>query len=196
MRQVLLAVALLASPAAVMAEGLSYTYVDARYFSTDADATSVNQSGGELSGSLALGELFYVLAEGSFGETERFSSGSTSGKFQTISASGRLGVHHELAPTLDVIANVGALYGEVKGKGGFSGSDDDVGYVVEGGLRLALVPSVEVGASYTYQDIFSDTSGSMTGDLQYHFDEHFSAVASATFASSTDVFTVGARYRF
>ena len=182
MRPALLAAALLASPAAVMAEGLSYTYVDARYFSTDADSTSVNQQGGALSGSYALDEMFYVAVDGSYGS-----------KYQTVSASTRLGVHHEIAPSLDVFANAGALYGRVKVG---SSSDNDVGYVVEGGLRLALVPTVEVGASYAYQDLFSDTSGSLKGDLQYHFDEHFSAVASATSASSTDVFTIGARYRF
>lgn len=183
MRPALLAAALLASPAAVMAEGLSYTYVDARYFSTDADSTSVNQQGGALSGSYALDEMFYVAVDGSYGS-----------KYRTVSASSRLGVHHEVAPSLDVFANAGALYGGVEV--GTSSSDSDVGYVVEGGLRLALVPTVEVGASYAYQDLFSDTSGSLTGNLQYHFDEHFSAVASATFASSTDVFTIGARYRF
>ncbi|MES2886240.1 MAG: outer membrane beta-barrel protein [Pseudomonadota bacterium] len=197
MRHALLAAALITAPAAVMAEGISYTYVDARYFSTDSDALSTNQQGGTLSGSLALGDIFFVAADGSYGESEDITLAGVSGSFQTTAAALRLGVHHTLAPTLDIVASAGGLYGEVRGKDGFSGAkDDDTGYLVEAGLRLSLVPQVEVAALYNYADIFEETSSGFVGELQFHFTEHISAVASANFARSTDIYSFGARYRF
>ena len=197
MRHALLAAALIAAPAAVMAEGISYTYVDARYFSTDSDALSVNQQGGALAGSLAIGDNLFVATDGSFGKSEDITVGGVSGSFETTSASLRLGVHHTLAPTLDIVASAGGLYGEVKGKDGFSGAkDDDTGYLVEAGLRLSLVPRVEVAALYNYADLFEDTSSGFIGELQFHFTDHLSAVTSANFARSTDIYSFGARYRF
>ncbi len=197
MRRTLLAAVLLAAPAAVLAEGLSYTFVDARYFSTDSDAVTVNQQGGSLAGSFALNEQFFVTADASYGETDDIAaSATTSGSFQTLAGSLRLGAHHPITPVLDIVANGGVLAAEVKGKGAFNGSDSDVGYLAELGMRLALVGPVEVGAFYAYQDIFDDNSSGFTGDLQYHVTSHFSAVFSANFSRGTDVYSFGARYRF
>ena len=197
MRHALLAAALIAAPAAAMAEGISYTYVDARYFSTDSDALSVNQHGGTLAASLALGPIFFIAADGQYGQSEKVTIAGASGRFDTIAASARIGAHHALAPTLDIIADVGALYAEFKGKGSFNGQDDDdIGYVAEAGLRLALIPQVEVGAFYAYQDVLDDSNSFFTADLQYHVLPNVSIVGSASNARSTDVYMVGARYRF
>ena len=197
MRNVLIIAALLAAPAAALAEGISYTYVDARYFSTDSDALSADQHGGIISGSFALSPVLYVTGDGQFGESERVAVGTSSGRFNTISASARIGAHHALTPTLDILAEGGALYSEFKGKGAFSGSsDDDIGYTAQAGLRLALVPQVEVSALYAYQNVLDSDNSFFTADLQYHFNDHVSLVGSATNARSVDFYTVGARYRF
>ena len=197
MRNVLIIAALLAAPAAVMAEGISYTYVDARYFSTDSDALSADQQGAIISGSFALSPIFYVAGDGQFGQSERIAVGASSGRFDTISGSARIGAHHALTPTLDIIADGGMLYSEFKGKGAFNGqSDDDIGYTAQAGLRLALVPQVEVSAFYAYQDVLDSDNSFFTADLQYHFTDHVSLVGSATNARSVDFYTVGARYRF
>ncbi len=197
MRNALFALALLSVPATVLADEISYTFLDARYFSTDSDAVSINQQGGSIAGSLALGDVFFVTADGSYGESDDITFGGMTGSFETTSASIRAGVHHTLAPTLDVVLNAGGLYGEAKGKGAFNGQkDDDTGYLIETGLRVALMPKVEVAAFYNYADLFDDTSSGFVGDVQFHITEHISAVASANFARSTDVYSFGARYRF
>ncbi|MDO9452452.1 MAG: outer membrane beta-barrel protein [Stagnimonas sp.] len=197
MRHALLAAALIAAPATVMAEGFSYSYLDARYFSTDTDAVSVNQQGGALSGSFALTPMFYVAADGSYGKSEKVAVGTATGSFETISGSARLGAHYPITEVLDVLANAGALYGEVKGKGAFNGeSEDDIGYVGEVGLRLALIPKLEVGAFYNYQDIFSDSTSAFTAELQYHVVEKFTVVGSAVSGRNADVYTIGGRYHF
>lgn len=196
MRHALIAAALLAAPAAALAEGFSYSYLDARYFSTDSDAVSVNQNGGVVTGSLALNPVFYVIGNGSYGQSEDFTSGGLTGSVDILTGSARFGAHHALTEALDVFANAGVLYQERKGNGGFSGKDDDVGYIGQVGFRVALVPVVELGAFYGYQDLFNTTSGSFTADLQYLATDHWSGIASANSSRGIDVYTFGVRYRF
>ena len=197
MRHALIAAALIAAPAVTMADGLSYTYVDGRYFSTDSDAVSINQHGGSLSGSLAIGPTFFVAADGSYGMSEKFTIGTQSGKVDTMAASLRAGVHHALTPVLDAVVSAGGLFADVSGSGDFKGtSDNDFGYIAEAGLRLALTPSVELGAFYTYQSIFNDDSGAFTADLMYHFNAQWSLVGSASNGANSDVYAVGARLNF
>lgn len=197
MRHILLTAALIAAPTAVLAEGFSYSYADLRYFSTDTDVNSINQHGATLSGSLALNEMFFVAGDASYGRSERFSVGSSSGKFDTIVASARLGAHQAITPVLDLVGSAGGLYGDVSGKDGFKGnSDNDFGYIAEAGLRLAVIPQVELGAFYNYQSLFNDDRSAFTADLQFHFTEQLSFVASATNGRNADFYTVGARYHF
>ncbi len=191
------AAVLLAAPAAVMAEGLSYTYVDLRYFSTDSDAVTVNQRGGALSGSLALGPIFFVAADASYGVSEDFSVGTSEGSFESFAGSVRLGAHHAITPALDIVASGGALFADIAGKGAFDGqSDDDIGYLANAGLRLQVIENAELGVSYVYQSVFDSDSSGFTADLQYHFTDHVSVVGNATHGLSTDFYGIGARYRF
>lgn len=197
MRHALVALALIAAPAAAMAEGISYNYADARYFSTDSDALSINHQGVTFAGSYALTDQFFVAGDASYAKSERFSSGGASGKLDTITAALRGGVHHALTDTLDAVASGGALFADVSGNGGLnSQSDDDFGYIAQAGLRLALVPQVEIGAFYTYQSIFNSDTSAFSADLQYHVTETISVVGSASSGRNVDTYTVGARYRF
>lgn len=196
MRHALVAAALLVAPAAVMAEGFSYTYLDARYYSTDSDAITVNQNGGVLTGSLALTPVLYVVGSGSYGQSEDATVNGVTGSFDALAGSARLGAHHAITETLDVFGNAGVLYQELKGNGGFNGKEDDVGYLGQVGLRLAVVPQVELTAFYGYQDIFDESNGGFTAELQYHATENWSAITSANSSSSTDIYTFGVRYRF
>ena len=196
MRHALVAAALLVAPAAVMAEGFSYTYLDARYYSTDSDAVTVNQNGGVLTGSLALTPVLYVVGSGSYGQSESATIAGQTGTIDTIAGSARVGAHHAITEVMDVFGNAGVLYQQLKGNGGFDDNEDDVGYIGQVGLRVALVPKVELTGFYGYQEIFNETNGGFTGELQYHATENWSAIASANSSSSTDVYTVGARYRF
>jgi len=189
MRSVLLAAALIVAPAAALADGLSYTYADLRYFVTDGDDLSVNQQGGALSGSFAIDSTFFVAGDASFG----YSDGFNGGHFKTITTSLRGGAHYPVTDAMDVVGTAGALFADVSGNGA---DDNDIGYRTEAGLRLALTPQVEVGAFYSYQSIFSNDTSAFNGELQYHITESISAIASATNGRNADLYTVGARYRF
>lgn len=185
-----------ASPIA-MAEGISYSYLDARYFSTDSDAVNANQSGGIIAGSLALGPNLYVAAEGQYREGDDVAVGTSSGSFDTIFASARLGAHYPITPVLDILLEGGALYGDEQGKGAFNGSDDsDVGYIAQSGLRLTLIPRIEVGVFGGYSDVLDSADSFIKFDLQFHVIPQLSLVASASNANRLDTYAFGARYHF
>lgn len=197
MRNALIVAALFIAPAAAMAEGISYTYVDARYFSTDSDAVTVNQNGGKLAASFGLGSNFFVAADGRIGQSERVNVGTSSGRFDGAGASLRAGAHYAITPTLDILADAGGLYSEFTGKGAFKGNKDDgFGYIVETGLRLAVIPQFEVGALFSYQDVLDATTSFFTADLQYHATEQFSLVGSVSNAKTIDFYSIGLRYNF
>lgn len=202
MHRTLLAAALIAAPAAMMAEGFSYTYAEGRYFSSDSDALSINQQGGTLSGSLALGPVFFVALDGSFSETEEFTvlpgtAFAATGKIETTGAALRGGAHYALTPVLDIVGSAGVLFADVSGKGDFKdSSDDDTGYVVDAGLRMMVIPQVEVGAFFNYQSLFDSEASGFTLDAQYHITENWSAVVAASNAKSSDFYNAGVRYRF
>ncbi len=192
----LAAAAMLAAPAA-MAEGLSYTYLDARYFSTDSDALNVNQQGGVLAGSFALSPIFYVTADGRYGKSEKVGSGSTSGRFDTITSSVTAGAHYAITSTLDLTGEAGGLYSKLEGKGSLNGQDDDgFGYLVKTGLRLALIPQVELNVYGVYNEVLGDADSYFAADLQYRFNEQLSLIGGTSNANRVDYYSIGARYHF
>ena len=202
MRHPLLAAALLALPLSALADGFSYTYADARYAFSDSDAVSVQFDGPALSGAYALPDDLvgfpglYVSGGFAFQQSDTFSDGTSSGEAQGWSGNLRIGAHHALTPTLDVLANAGAAYGKIKGKGGFSGfSDDEVSYVVAGGLRAQVIAGLELEAGYEYSGLF-DADASFLVGAEYRFTPNFSAVADARYAGSADQYSVGGRYNF
>lgn len=188
----LAAAALFAAPAA-MAEGFSYTYLDARYFSSDSDAQSTNLMGGSLSGSFALTDSFFVAADYSYGQLDD-RPGSSDGNVMTGAL--RLGAHYAITPVLDVVASAGGLYAQVDSGGNNSQTEDDSGYVVQAGLRLALVENLEIGAGYDYQGVSDETEGAFYVDAEYRFTPNWSVVGAARNADAYDFYNVGARYNF
>jgi hypothetical protein len=191
----LAAASLLAAPAA-LAEGFSYTYVDGRYFSSDSDATHINLSGAALSGSLALTETFFVAGDFSYGKTEDIDTGSGNVSFDLMDAALRIGAHHALTPVLDVVASAGVLQGKIDGNGANTEGDDDTGYIVQAGLRLAVIESFEIGAGYDYRSLFDETEGAFVIDAEYRFTPNWSVVGAARNADAYDYYNVGARYNF
>lgn len=188
----LAAAALFAAPAA-MAEGFSYTYLDARYFSSDSDAQSTNLMGGSLSGSFALTDSFFVAGDYSYGQLDD-RPGSSDGNVMTGTL--RLGAHYAITPVLDVVASAGGLYVQVDAGGNNSQTEDDSGYVVQAGLRLALVENLEIGVGYDYQGVSDETEGAFVIDAEYRFTPNWSVVGAARNADAYDFYNVGARYNF
>jgi len=197
MRHALIAAALLAAPAAALADGIQYNFVDARYFSTDSDALNVNLQGAQLAVSHSLGEFLFLAADAQYGRSESVATTAGNGRVETLSGAFRIGAHHAITPALDVVASAGALYSEVQGKGALSNADDDdIGYTAAAGLRLALMPKVEVGAFYTYQDVLEGEQSFFSAELQYHVTSQFSAVGAANNGRDRDAYSIGVRYHF
>lgn len=181
----------------IMPSAFSYTYADLRYFGTDSDAYSVNQQGGVLAGSYGFLKNFYVTGDALYGQSKHFSANGVKGHFETETGSLRLGAHYALTPILDVLANAGAVYGHLKGHGGFKNvSDDNTGYIGEVGLRMAPLPKVEIAGYYDYQHLFKNDSTTFTGELQYHVTPRISVIGAAAYGKSADVYTIGGRYSF
>lgn len=202
MRHPLLASALLALPLSALADGFSYTYADARYAFSDSDAVSAQFDGPALSGAWALPDDLvgfpglYLSGGGSFRQSDTFTEGTQSGEIQGWEANARLGAHHAVTPGLDVLANAGAAFGKIKGKGDFDGFDDDeVSYVVAAGLRAKVIAGLELDAGYEYSGLF-DADGSFVLGAEYRFTQNLSAVADARYAGGADQYAIGARYNF
>lgn len=187
----------LADETVVMPSAFSYTYADLRYFATDSDAYSVNQQGGVLSGSYGFLKNFYVTGNALYGQSKHFTSNGVKGHFETETGSLRLGAHYALTPILDVLANVGAVYGRLEGHGGFKNThDDDTGAIGEVGLRMMPLPKVELAGYYDYQHLFKNDSTTFTGELQYHVTPSISVVGAAAYGKSADIYSIGGRYSF
>lgn len=202
MRHPLLAVALMALPLSAFAEGFSYTYVDARYGFSDADASSAQLNGPVLSGSVALPELLgvsslYVLGDFSYLETDDFTSGGSTGSLSYIDAALRLGSHHALTDGLDLVGSAGVAFANTEGKGGFSDfSDDDISYLIGLGLRAQVIDRLELSVGYDFTAVRSDTRGSFGAGLEYRITPQISVAAAADYASDSDSYSVGVRYNF
>lgn len=210
MRHTLIAAALLAAPAAAMADGLSYTYADLRYFSSDSDAVSINFQGGSLSGSFALTDTFFIAADVSYAKSEDYSftflGDTVTGSFNQTTESIRIGAHVPLTETLDLVGSAGGLFAQISGEGDFDDgeSENATGFVVELGLRLLVAGPVELGAFYSYQNASVDDGDSderidnsaFKIDAQYHITPNWSAVAAAINGDSNDQYSAGVRYNF
>lgn len=199
MRHALLASILLATAVPALADGFSYSYLDARYSRTQGDDMNLDGDGGELSGSFGFAGNFFLAGSGSYDKSDdvTITGNSLSGSYDATSASLLIGGHLPITPALEAEASVGAGYMKVKGQGAFSGdNEDDTDLVAALGLRAALAPYLEVTGSYGYSRVFDADSSTFTLGGEYKFTPNISAVAAAGFGDNADGYQLGARYNF
>ena len=197
MKRSLLALTLLAavpaltlSTAAVAAEGLSYTYVEAGYIATDTDAGDAD--GWAINGSGAIAPNFHIFGGFSGQKTDAFNVGPT--RFDGVDVNqwrAGIGYNHEISPMADLVTRVAYEKAEVEG----GGSAD--GYSVEAGVRGALTPNFEGYALAGYED-GADFDGDFYGRLgaQVKFNPTWGLSGDVKFADGDTQYFIGPRFTF
>lgn len=135
--------AALACTAPAMAEGLSYSFVEAAYISNEVDDLDIDGDGFGLAGSIALGKNFYAFANYVDSDYD-LDIGSQVFKIGA-------GAHWAASSNVDLTGEIGYVNATVD-VGGF-GSYTDGGYLLATGLRAALAERWELHASVEYVDI-------------------------------------------
>src|SRR5690606_29727688 len=132
---------LAAAPLAALADGMSYSYIDAAYVENDIDGAPTFDGFG-LRGSVGFAENWLVFAE--------YSATSTQGVDLNTLAVG-FGGHDGLAEYLDLVGRLGDFDVEVDAGGGLDASDD--GYLLDLGLRGRVGDAVEREGGARYTDL-------------------------------------------
>lgn len=179
-RAVIGSLVLAAAPLAAMAEGLSYSYVEADYVDVDFDGASGDGFG--LRGSVGFLDNLFAFADYTDTSVEIVD-------LSTIAVG--VGGHYPLGENLDATGRIGytELDADIDGLG--SGSDD--GYLLSLGLR-GQVSQIELEGNviYTdYSDLGSDTAFEVAG--RWNFTEMFSAGLGYRTADDVDTFFAGVR---
>ncbi len=178
---------LLALPAAVMADGLSYKFIQADYLIADGDGGSLNGFG--LSGSYLVAPQFFLA-----GSYSRFKDSGV--ELSTIT--GGAGFRHALTPTVDFNATADIVFAEIDAGGGASA--DDTGYSIGAGLRAMLAPQFELNGGAAYTDIADE--GELGFDLGavFSFTPQLALVGGISvgddFGDDGRLYNIGGRFMF
>lgn len=163
--------ALFALPAAAMADGLSYGYIEGSYVVPEEDSAF------RLAGSFAINPQLFVKVEGtSYDGGELYS--------------GELGFRHALNDTLDLNITGGGLYADSDGSGSESG------FTFGGGLRALVMPKLELNGGIQYLDIADSSEVGFSAGAVYSLMPQFALIGGGRFIDSSEEFNVGVRYSF
>jgi hypothetical protein len=178
------------APVLAQAEGLSYSYLEAGYLSTDIDAISEEVDGFTLRGSVELTERVFVFG----GYTDQ--SASVSG-LDVDAQSYALGAGYAwpLAPTTDVYGKLAYVSAEVDASG--VGSADDDGYSLSLGLRGRVVEQFELEGAIHYVDLADSGDDTSFGvGARWHFTEQFAVGVEGEFGDDANTYGIGVRWTF
>ena len=176
--------ALLAAPAVSMADGLSYSYLEAAYTTLDIDGTSADVDGFNVAGSFLVAPSIFIA--GDYSMLEADGGGDLDlGNFG-------VGLRHGLTPTIDAVASASLVFADISGGGV---SEDDTGYRIQGGVRAAL-GAAELNGGIAYRDIFDDGETIFSVGGVYNFTANIAAIAGAELGDDYTGFKVGGRYNF
>ncbi len=175
-----------AAPAAALADGLSYSYVDLGWVQTDIDGVGPKADGFALGGSIGFADSFFGFAD--------YSDQSVSGvdiKQYSIGFGG----HWGLSDNVDLVGKLGWA-GLEAGFGPFSIDDD--GILASVGLRGRIGENFELEGNVIHTD-FGSSGGSDTGLAvggRWYFTDN--VAAGLEFSQSDDVSSieVGVRFSF
>jgi hypothetical protein len=186
--RVLTAAAGLLLPLAGFATPLSYNYVELNYIAPgfDSGGFDLDGDGFQLNGSVSFADNFYFTA--------RYADGSVDGSgldldFTRISA----GVGYDTK-----IAESTSVYGQVTYESIDVDVADDSGWGLEGGLRYALSPQLEINGGIIYQDVGDVIDGKVGGRIGgfYDFTPNFAVVAGYENIDDFDQWNLGLRWTF
>ena len=189
---VLFGSALLASGQTALASELSYTYVEVKY--VDGEILDADADGFGLTGSVALGDTFFLAGGYQDGEVD-----VTGGDLDLSLLRLGLGAHGSITDSLDWVAELDYAQVDLKASiaGVGSGSSDENGYILDVGLRGLMGEAAEYSIAIIQSDFGSSATGFRVGG-RYHFGETQLSVGLdyVQYDSEFDQLELGLRYQF
>lgn len=177
---------LLAGSSPLFAQSLSYNYIEGSWTRTelDAGADDVDGDGFGLYGSVEVGTMWHVFANLTKASLD------LDVDYDETWIGG--GLHTPLAPDLDLYLNLAYVNIEADG---VAGAFDDDGLGTALGVRMLLLPQVEVAGSIGYSD-FGDAGSStgIDGEAWYYFTRNIAVGGGIGFSDDVIRYGIAARY--
>lgn len=178
--------AAIAAPA--LADGMSYSFVEAAFVNTEIDNGSVDVDGDgfAIGGSFEINDAVFIIASFS---TQDFDFGIDLNQF-SVGFGGRYPINE----TVDVFGTLSYVDAELDTN---FGDADDNGYSIGAGLRGRVGESVELQGGITFLDL--DDSGSDTAFAfggRYYVTEQFAVGAGIELGDDVTSWDIGARIEF
>lgn len=175
---------LILSSTAALAEGPSYSYIQAAYKEIDLDIGDLDTDGDgyEVTGSVAINQTWFVFAGyASFDLDSPFR-----GDADRLEIAG--GGHWPISSTTDWFVTASYLNDEY-------GSSSEDGFGVGGGIRSMFTPSLELYAQANYEDVVDDEF-SLGGGAWYTVTGNLALGAVFDFGDNISTYGVGIRLYF
>lgn len=186
-RYLLIAAAALLMSTSALADGVSYSYIQAMYAEVDIDVGPVDADGDgfAVAGSVAINDSWYVFAD--YGtadfdfnvDLDRFSIGA--------------GYHAPISTATDWFAALS--YEDAEVDTGFGSASDD-GFGIEGGLRSMISPKFELKGSVSYTDLGDDDDTALNLGGWYTVSGNFAVGFEASFGDTISSYGIGGRLYF
>ncbi len=173
----------LAVPGIAMAAAQpGYSYAEVSYLHTDLD--HYGDGGGLLlDGSYALNRNIHALASY---ENASLDHGAD---YDAIKAG--FGFNTSLRPGLDLVGRARVVFANLDQPG----DDDEIGYSLEGLVRLMVNPQLELNGGILYEDVFDDDTALKLGAV-YEVVKNVAVGAGLTFSGDVTRFNLGVRFYF
>ena len=172
----------------VLAEDMSYTYIQGAYIDTEIDERNfeVDGDGVAFSSSAALGDTFFLQADYA---TQEFDFGIDLDQWAV-----GLGAHLPIASNVDLVGSLNYVRAEVDTN---IGDLDDDGYGVAVGLRSRLTDYFELEGGMNYVDL-NDTGDGTSFNVggRYYFTPAFALGVGYQVGDDVNTWTAGFRYEF
>ena len=183
----IVAFSLMAMSGLAIADGFSYTYVQASYGTVDFDNVSVDGDGLGLSGSFGITDNLNIV--GGY-QTADFDSLADADEWSI-----GLGVHAPMTDMMDITGSVSYVDLELDALGVPVAEDDGFGLNV--GVRAKVTSLIEINAGVSYVDL--SNSGDETGfdaGVLFNFTDMFSLGLSGDWADDVSVYSLSGRVYF
>lgn len=169
-------------------EGPRYTFAEVGYAHVEFDR--FNEADGDqfgLGGSLALTDMLHVFGSYAQGQVE----GSNFPNIDTTSANAGLGVNFAVSPTIDLVGRAAVVYAKAELN---NFDEDDTGLGLNAGVRAMIAPQLELNGGVSYVDFGDDSDDTaLEVGAVYSFTDMFAVTANGSFGDEATAIGVGAR---
>lgn len=180
-------------PGLSQAATLGYTYVEAGYGETDLDDVDADGEGYRISGSLAIGPAYHIIAEYVTADLE-LDNTNFDVNVDTISVG--FGYNFPISPKADVIGRILYVDSEVEVDGPFiSGEGDDSGVGIQARLRGEVAEGLEVEGGIDYVDVF-DEETSLVLEGRYFLTEILALGGGVEISDDSTTYGIALRLKF